>query len=218
MGAPSGRKHLEATGFTLSSFEAGSLSSNRVLVVGPKAGQEVAEHAAAVTKWIEAGGQVLALGLEEKEANAWLPFRISIKQGEHIAAFFDPPSWNSRLAGVGSADVHNRDPRELPLITGGAEIVGDGVLAVAQGGKVVFCQAPPWLFESAQQANLRRTHRRSSFLVSRLLGNLGVHGSTPILARFSSPLGDDKPDARWLDGLYLDRPEEWDDPYRFFRW
>ena len=23
---------------------------------------------------------------------------------------------------------------------------------------------------------------------------------------------------RWLDGLYLDVPEEWDDPYRFFRW
>jgi hypothetical protein len=24
--------------------------------------------------------------------------------------------------------------------------------------------------------------------------------------------------GRWLDGLYLDRPAEWDDPYRFFRW
>jgi len=25
-------------------------------------------------------------------------------------------------------------------------------------------------------------------------------------------------ERRWLDGLYLDAPEEWDDPYRFFRW
>jgi len=25
-------------------------------------------------------------------------------------------------------------------------------------------------------------------------------------------------DQRWLRGLYLDVPEEWDDPYRFFRW
>ena len=24
--------------------------------------------------------------------------------------------------------------------------------------------------------------------------------------------------GRWLAGLYLDEPEEWDDPYRFFRW
>jgi len=23
---------------------------------------------------------------------------------------------------------------------------------------------------------------------------------------------------RWLDGLYLDQPEEWDLPYRHFRW
>jgi len=24
--------------------------------------------------------------------------------------------------------------------------------------------------------------------------------------------------GRWLMGLYLDIPQEWDDPYRFFRW
>jgi hypothetical protein len=24
--------------------------------------------------------------------------------------------------------------------------------------------------------------------------------------------------SRWLDGLYLDQPDESDDPYRFFRW
>ncbi|HWI58145.1 MAG TPA: hypothetical protein VNZ22_13025, partial [Bacillota bacterium] len=24
--------------------------------------------------------------------------------------------------------------------------------------------------------------------------------------------------GRWLDGLYLTRPTEWDDPYRFFGW
>jgi hypothetical protein len=24
--------------------------------------------------------------------------------------------------------------------------------------------------------------------------------------------------GRWLEGLYLTRPTEWDDPYRFFRW
>ena len=26
------------------------------------------------------------------------------------------------------------------------------------------------------------------------------------------------PEQRWRVGLYLDQPEEWDDPYRFFRW
>jgi hypothetical protein len=27
-----------------------------------------------------------------------------------------------------------------------------------------------------------------------------------------------KPEQRWLDGLYLDQVEAWDDPYRFFCW
>jgi hypothetical protein len=27
-----------------------------------------------------------------------------------------------------------------------------------------------------------------------------------------------KGETRWRKGLYLDTPEEWDDPYRFFRW
>jgi hypothetical protein len=25
-------------------------------------------------------------------------------------------------------------------------------------------------------------------------------------------------EQRWLEGPYLDPPEEWNDPYRFFRW
>jgi hypothetical protein len=24
--------------------------------------------------------------------------------------------------------------------------------------------------------------------------------------------------GRWTGGLYVDKPQEWDDPYRFFRW
>jgi hypothetical protein len=24
--------------------------------------------------------------------------------------------------------------------------------------------------------------------------------------------------GRWLEGLYLTKPTEWDDPYRFFGW
>ncbi len=29
---------------------------------------------------------------------------------------------------------------------------------------------------------------------------------------------EDPTEGRWLEGFYLDVPEEWDDPYRFFRW
>ena len=64
--------------------------------------------------------------------------------------------------------------------------------------------------------NVKRTFRCVARLSARLLANLGAAGHTPLLARFGSPAGGGE--QRWLDGLYLDKPEEWDDPYRFFRW
>ena len=66
--------------------------------------------------------------------------------------------------------------------------------------------------------NLKRTFRRAAYLVARLAANMGAAASTPILSRFHSPVAAAKPEKRWLDGLYLDVPEEWDDPYRYFRW
>jgi hypothetical protein len=74
----------------------------------------------------------------------------------------------------------------------------------------------PWRFDAAKSMNLKRTFRRVSYLVSRLAANLGAAGATPVLGRFANPAQDGE--RRWLDGLYLDVPEEWDDPYRFFRW
>ena len=46
--------------------------------------------------------------------------------------------------------------------------------------------------------------------------NMGVAGQTQLLEHVSQPVAEGE--QRWLDGLYLDVPEEWDDPYRFFRW
>ena len=141
-----------------------------------------------------------------------------MKKAEHIASFFEPFGSDSLLAGIGPADVYNRDPRQLPLVAAGADVVGNGVLARAKGRSVVFCQLVPWEFDYRRQYNLKRTYRRASFLVARLLAGMGAAGSTPLLARFGSPVAAGGAERRWLDGLYLDRPEEWDDPYRFFRW
>ena len=73
-------------------------------------------------------------------------------------------------------------------------------------------------FDQKKQMNLKRTFRRAACLVTRLAANLGVAGATPVLARFRSPVEAGKAEQRWLEGLYLDVPEEWDDPYRYFRW
>ena len=390
VGDPAGRRHLEFSGIPVGSYEGEKLSPDRVLVVGAGGGQKLAANAAGIAEFLKAGGNLLALGLDGPDANAFLPFKVGMKKTEHIAAFFEPAGRDSLLAAVGPADVHNRAPREMPLVTGGAAVIGDGVLAKAHSANVVFCQFPPytvsraegvqpsfvvtgddavdgkqsalltmgsvtgqgaqfgqtikggsiavgktytfaafvkalggpvsarleierparpwdravkgqdvrvqdgqwtelhvtfkvdkpfdegwfaylscaqegarlradlfrlyegnyvspralgqgaqaapvgsqnlltnpsfetgtegWRLSYHEQQNLRRTYRRSSFLLARLLGNMGVAAPTPLLARFSSPVTAAKPENRWLNALYLDQPEDWDDPYRFFRW
>src|SRR5439155_1861905 len=112
--------------------------------------------------FLKAGGQVLAIGLSEQDLRA-LPLKLTTRSAEHISTFFDPPRYGSPLAGVGPTDAHNRDPKEFTLIAGGADVVGDGVLATAANGRVVFCQLTPWMFAGSQQLNYRKTFRRSSF-------------------------------------------------------
>ncbi|MBU0608190.1 MAG: carbohydrate binding domain-containing protein, partial [Armatimonadetes bacterium] len=73
-----------------------------------------------------------------------------------------------------------------------------------------------WWSYFGEQYNLRRTFRRSACLLNRVLGNMGVQGATPLLERFAKPAATDE--QRWLQGLYLDQPITWDDPYRFFCW
>ena len=114
--------------------------------------------------------------------------------------------------------MHNRDPRPLPLVAGGALVTGNGVLARAANLNVVFCQLEPWRFDPVKPINQKRTFRRASFLVERLLANLGAPCSAPLLERMARPVSTLAGEKRWLDGFYLDQPEEWDDPYRFFRW
>jgi hypothetical protein len=218
VGDPAGKRHLESAGLSLGSYGKEELAAERVLIVGPGGGRKLAGEAAAIGKWLKEGGNLLAIGLDRAAAQAFLPFKVEMKKREHIAAYFKPPGMNSPLAGIGPADVHNRDPRDLPLVSGGAAVVGDGILAKVETANVVFCQIVPWQFEQKKQMNQKRTFRRASCLVTRLAANMGVAGSTPVLARFRSPVEASRAEQRWLDGFYLDVPEEWDDPYRFFRW
>jgi hypothetical protein len=218
VGKPDGKRHLEAAGLSVSDYTKEALTADRVLIVGPGGGKQLAGDAASVRTWLKAGSQVLTIGLEDTEANAFLPSKVETKKVEHIAAFFGPFGRTSLLAGVGPADVHNRDPRELSLVTSGAAVVGNGVLAGANDGHVIHCQLVPWQFDPTKPMNLKRTFRRSSYLVTRLAANMGVAGSTPILSRFRNPVDSSRAEQRWRVGLYLDVPEEWDDPYRFFRW
>jgi hypothetical protein len=217
-GDQAGSNYLESVGITARSYDGGNLSREHVLVVGPGGGPQLAASAPSLAAWLKAGGNLLAIGLDAQEANSFLPFKVDTKKAEHIAACFDPFEASSLLAGIGPADVHNRDPRNFHLLTSGATIFGDGVLARAERFNVIFCQIVPWQFKSNGKPNIKRTFRRAAFLVSRLLANMGVAAASPILDRFSTPVASSQQERRWAHGLYLDQPEESDDPYRFFRW
>jgi hypothetical protein len=218
VGQDAGRKHLEQMGLGLATFEGGAPGAEQVLVVGPGGGQTLAAHADAVRQWVKAGGNVFAIGLGQAEANAFLPFSVTTQKREYICSVFEPAGKNSLLAGVGPAEVHNRDPRVIELVSGGATLVGEGVLAVAPDANVVFCQLAPWEFDYQKYYNQKRTFRRLSCLVTRVLGNMSVDEPTPMLERFSSPAKAAAGERRWLAGFYLDKPEESDDPYRYFQW
>jgi co-chaperonin GroES (HSP10) len=215
-----GKEYLASAGIRITDYQGEKLSAGQVLVVGSGGGKKLAAQRADVALWVKAGGKLLALGLDEAEANSFLPMHVSTVRREHIAACFEPFGTGSPLVGVSPAEVHNRDPRDLPLISeisGGATVAGDGVLATAADGNVVFCQLIPWQFDySGEKMNVKRTYRRVSCLLARLLGNMQAAGETPILEHITTPVLENE--KRWLTGLYLDFPQEWDDPYRFFRW
>ena len=216
-GEPAGLTYLAATGVRPERYSGGKLAADQVLVVGPGGGNQLAAHATDLAGWVQAGGHLLAVGLDEAEANAFLPMKVSMVTREHIAAYFEPFGTGSSFAGVSPAEVHDRDPRDLQLIAKGATVVGNGVLATAANGHVVFCQLVPWRLDYfGGKMNVKRTYRKVSCLIARLLGNMQAAGETRLLERISTPVAENE--KRWLDGLYLDTPEEWDDPYRFFRW
>jgi hypothetical protein len=217
-GQDAGRKHLEQMGLVVARYEEGAPSADQVLVVGPGGGAMLVAHADAVRRWIKEGGSVFAIGLGEQEANGFLPFSIKTQRREYICSVFNPFGNSTLLAGVGPADVMNRDPREIELVSDGATVIGDGVLAVAPNANVVFCQLAPWQFDYRKYFNQKRTFRRVSCLVTRVLGNMCVDEPTPLLERFSTPVRATADEGRWRTGLYLDQAEEFDDPYRYFQW
>ncbi len=148
-GDAAARRYLEFSGIPVQSYDGGKLSPDQALIVA-SGGRKLAENATAVADFLKVGGRLLCLGLDEGDANACLPFKVGMTKAEHIASYFEPPPANSLLSGLSPADVHNRDPRKLPLVTAGATVLGDGVLAQASNANVVFYQLPPYAVTAAE--------------------------------------------------------------------
>ena len=216
-GEPAGLEHLKASGAAVTAYDGGPLGDGQVLVLGPGAAERLGEGAASVARWVDSGGPVLAMALGQEEARSLLGLPIEMEVGEHISCRYAPPEPGTPVTGVGCGELMIRDPRDVPLVRGGAEVMGNGVLALAGRGNVALCQLAPWQFNHAELYNTKGAFRHVSFAVSRMLGNMGVAFETPLLEHLARPAG--PAETRWLDGLYLEEPVlDDDDPYRFFRW
>jgi len=215
-GEAAGLEHLKASGAAVAAYDGAPLGDGQVLVLGTGAAERLGEGAASVARWVDSGGPVLALALGQEEARSLLGLPIEMEVGEHISCRYPPPGPGTPVTGVGCGDLMIRDPRDVPLVRGGAEAMGNGALALAGRGNVVLCQLAPWQFDHAELYNTTGAFRHLSFALSRMLSNMGVAFETPLLRHVARPAGPEE--TRWLDGLYLEEPILEDDPYRFYRW
>src|SRR5258705_1762931 len=72
----------------IDAYQGGELANDQVLVVGPGGGKRL--NGQTVERFLKNGGHLLAIGLDQREANAFLPFQITTRNAEHIAARFEP--------------------------------------------------------------------------------------------------------------------------------
>jgi len=165
----------------------------------PGAGKELAPHADRIARWLAAGGRLVVLGQDAEEIGSYLPLQVATETRRYTCGALAPPSPAAAVAGIGSADLLDRAPRERPLIADGAQTLADGVLALAEhaDGQVVFCQLVPWHFDHQESYNVKPTFQRSSFALTRLLANMGVRPATPLLRNLSRPL----PPSSMLDDV-----------------
>ncbi|MDR1282061.1 MAG: hypothetical protein LBK99_14765 [Opitutaceae bacterium] len=222
-GDAEGARLLEELGFEATPYpEAKDLRpGDSILVLGPGASGIVNLDAA-----VNNGLRVLALGLSKAELVRLWPSRFgdgkNIEERElELGAFLEADALLApEFAGISNAETHWwAFPRVATLPASPDAIGNEALQRVTIGrGTVVFSQTAPWMFRFEEKPWLRTTWRRSVFLVSRLLHNMGV-----VAQRTGSPekllaSGDATRPQPWLKTHYLQTPIQSDDPYIYYRW
>ena len=77
-GEPAGQKHLESAGISVSPYDGGALAADQVLIVGPGGGRKLAGSSAAIADWLKSGGHLLAIGIDQQDADA-----LSAREDRH---------------------------------------------------------------------------------------------------------------------------------------
>lgn len=192
-GAPEGEALLASLKVPFHAY-AGKLPENALLVLGP--GAKVPRLSNAV----EAGANVLALGLGATELEAVLPGVFQLESGNFVSDYAAGLRDYPEFTGVGQAELHWRGKMQFDGFP--ATNPGGRALAVHRIGRGSFVamQLPAWKFDGKEFYN-RTTLRRTTFLASRLLANLGAPSDTGLFdlldgvkGNLSLPL----PNDQWL--------------------
>jgi beta-galactosidase len=125
--------------------------------------------------------KLLGLGLNETDVKTLGLPAGAMKKAPAIASVvkkFDAPAFE----GLSNAELHTRTLAPLTVFAAATDSSDEMLSRVVSGkGEAVFAQNAPWLFDYANKPYLRTTFRRTSYMVSRLLGNLDVPSSTDLL-------------------------------------
>ena len=110
--------------------------------------------------------KLLAIGLDEKEANAFLPFRVSITKSEHISAYFDPFDSPLSVRRSGPGGRPQPRPARSPAREGRSHSDRRRRPGTVTGREVVFCQLVPWQFEDTGKMNIKPGFQFRSAMMS----------------------------------------------------
>ncbi len=161
-----GKELLEQLGIRFSPAPT-TLPDNGVLVIGPNA------ELTGVSEAVERGLSVLALGLDKTELEKHFPGKFQSNSGKFFSDYATGLTSEPEFAGISNAELHWRT--ELTMTAFDKDSVGGQALGIVRLGKgrIVATQITPWMFDENEMA-FRTTRRRTQFLASRLLHNLGV--------------------------------------------
>ena len=176
-----GAKLLADLGVTCQPAGPEAPSADSLLVLGPAASVFGLDTA------VQQGLLVLGLGLDEADLARLLPGEVAAAPGPAVSSLLGDVGC-PEFAGLSSAELHWKTrPTIASLKTETPD--ASGALAVLErgAGRIVLCQAAPWVFDYSAKPYLRTTYRRNVFLVSRLLANLGAESRSPLLERIARP-------------------------------
>lgn len=166
-GGKEGKELLTSLGIPYA--EQGNPGTDALLVLGPDS--RIADYAEALKNGLD----ILVIAPDLQSLSAVLKPEELPAAGRWYSDYANGLAEKPEFQGISNADLHWRKP--IPLSFSAEGEGGRALRTFRIGkGKLTVCLVAPWMFE-ADQGQYRTSVRRSTFLLSRLLYNLGASGN-----------------------------------------